>query len=105
MPAKPANDELKEAAKKFFAASFDGVLKLAPAEQAPLWVDGHQSPPEVSLTPPAKTEADCIWHGAAEILQQALFSIRSFESAYISGRVTISGDMSLLTRLGKPEKK
>jgi len=105
MPAKSANEELKEAAKKFFAASFNGVLKLAPPEQAPLWVDGHQSPPEVSLTPPAKTEADCTWHGASEILQQALFNIRSFESAYISGRVTISGDMSLLTRIVKSENK
>lgn len=104
MSRAETKNELLDAAKTFFAASFDGIVKLNPDDDAALWVNGFKSPPEISNTAPEKSEPDCVWHGASETLQQALFSVRSFESAYISGRVTVSGDMSVLARIANTEE-
>lgn len=97
--AKP-DDALVAAAKKAFAAEFGAVLELAPEKGEPIWVDGRQAPPVVSPTPPeGNASPGCTWRGARETLQRVLSSERAFESAFVSGRVSVSGDMSVMARL------
>ena len=49
--------------------------------------------------PPKDVAADCVWRGARETLQRALVNARAFDSAYLSGRLSIAGDMSVMARL------
>ncbi|WP_375205274.1 hypothetical protein [Hyphococcus sp.] len=92
-------DALSAAAKKAFAAPFDAVLKIAPDNAPPLWVDGRQDPPQLLATAPDNAADDCLWRGARDALIRAMGSARSFESAYVSGRVAVSGDISVMARL------
>ena len=98
--AKPDNrDDLLAAAAKAFSTPFAAVLKLAPDAGDPVWVDGRAAPPICAATEPKDTHADCIWRGGREALLRALAGERAFESAFVSGRIAISGDMSVMARL------
>ncbi len=111
MTTSNITDRLMEGATKTLTQAFGAIIKLAPHDDAhedlaPVWVDGHKTPPSTSLTEPAKNTSNiCIWHGTIEVLQRALESERALNSAYLSGRLKISGDMSVMTRLtiGKPQ--
>ena len=105
MAAPSKNDALEAAAKKAFAAPFGAVLKLAPDEGAPLWIDGRASPPKLSSAAPDGKEADCLWRGAGDALIRAMAGARAFESAYVSGRIAVSGDMSVMARLAVEESR
>lgn len=106
MTQEKPDDALAEAAKQAFAADFGAILKLAPDTGAPVWIDGRQTPPAVSPTPPeADANPDCTWRGARETLQRVLSSERAFLSAFVSGRVSVSGDMSVMARLDPGEKR
>ena len=109
-----SEDALTAAAQRAFAASFGVVLKLAPEQGAALWVDGRGERPVVSATAPDGADADdqhsddqdgkggaalCVWSGARESLMRALAGERAFESAFVSGRIAVSGDMSVMARL------
>ncbi|WP_428407785.1 SCP2 sterol-binding domain-containing protein [Hyphococcus sp.] len=98
-------DALMIAAKKAFAAPFGAVLKIAPDNGCPLWVDGRQNPPQISSDAPGGLEADCLWRGAREALVRAMSGARAFESAYVSGRVAVSGDISVMARLTLDESR
>ncbi len=91
------NDALCAAAKKAFAAPFGAVLLLAPDDGPPVWIDGRNDKPVVSLAAPS--EAACAWRGAREALLRALANTRAFESAFVSGRIKVAGDMSVMARL------
>jgi hypothetical protein len=93
------NDALSAAAKKAFVAAFGAVLKLSPDTGASLWIDGRVSPPLILAIQPDDCEGDCQWIGAREALVRAIAGARAFESAYVSGRVCISGDMSVMMRI------
>jgi len=126
MPAADDNsgqltDALARAAEKAFGSPFGGVLKLAPDQGPALWVDGRGARPAVSPEAPSpapaakgrpKDQSDtndapgdredaalCVWRGARESLIRALAGERAFESAFVSGRIAVSGDMSLMARL------
>ena len=90
---------LSEAAKKSFAAPFGAVLKVAPDEGEPFWVDGRAAPPKISGSPPKGMEADCVFRGRRDSLFRALANNRAFESAHVSGRIAVAGDMSVMARL------
>jgi len=87
---------LGQAAAKAFATPFGAVLKLAPDSDPPVWIDGRSSPPKITK---AIKRADCTWHGAPEVLIRALTGERAIESAFVAGRITISGDISVMSRL------
>lgn len=95
----PADTKLADAAKRSFAAPFGAVLKLAPEARAPLWVDGRSHPPNVLAEAPKDAGAACLWRGAEDSLIRALNNARAFESSYVSGRICVSGDMSVLARI------
>jgi hypothetical protein len=99
MAGGDANSALRDAAAKAFGAPFGAVLELRPEEGAGLWVDGRQEPPQILDAAPDGAEADCVWRGARETLQRALVNARAFDSAYLSGRLAIAGDMSVMARL------
>ena len=100
MASTDQNGDLREAAQKAFAASFDAVLKLAPEGGDPVWVDGRAEPPAITATPPkGAKEADCVWRGGRESLIRALAGERAMESAFVAGRIAISGDMSVMARI------
>ena len=102
-PAKqqdaPPKDELTVAAEKAFASPFGAVLHLAPETGAPLWIDGRAERPAVMANAPDETAALCVWRAPRESLIRALSGERAFESAFVSGRIAVSGDMSVMTRL------
>jgi len=93
------NAALASAARKTFVKSFDATLQLAPDEGGAVWIDGAASPPVVLDRQPKGAAADCVWRGAREVLLRALGAERALESAYVAGRIQISGDMSVMTRL------
>ena len=105
MAHQEANDLLVNAAHKMFAAPFNAVLKLTPDEGAALWVDGRQHPPSLSSEAPDSTSPDCQWRGGRDAMIRAMAGARAFESAYASGRVAVSGDMSVMARLVFGENK
>ena len=98
MSGENENDELQALAARAFAAPFNAILQLAPDTGEAIWIDGHSSPPTILRKTPKKT-ADCIWRGASESLLRALESERAAASAFVSGRITISGDMSVMARI------
>ncbi len=103
MAATGEQDALSAAAAKAFAAPFGAIIKLAPEEGAPLWIDGRKTPPAISSKAPKADEENCLWRGRREALIRALSSARSLEGAYVAGRITIAGDMSVMARLNLEE--
>jgi len=99
MTENTVTDRLTQSAKKTLTQPFAAVIKLAPEDQTPVWIDGRTDPPVISSEVPKGVSADCVWSGALDTLVPALDSERALESAYLSGRITISGDMSVMTRL------
>lgn len=99
MSEKKGNEELKSLALKTFAKPFGAVLELAPENGGAIWIDGHTSPPKILTKAPKKTPADCTWRGTGESLLRALEGERAMGSAFVSGRITLSGDMSVMARL------
>lgn len=99
MSEENGNDELKSLALKTFTKPFGAILELAPENGDAIWIDGNTSPPTILKKPPKKTPADCTWRGARESLLRALEGERAMSSAFVSGRVTLSGDMSVMARL------
>lgn len=100
MSAPQPDDALIAAAQKCFAAAFGAVLKLSPAQGEALWIDGRQDPPGISAEPPEnKIEPACIWRGGREPLLRSLANERSLVSAFLAGRISIAGDISVMARL------
>lgn len=98
-------DTLIARATETFSAVFNGVIELAPQGEASVWVDGRAAPPVAMKSAPKKHPADCVWRGAPDTLLRALESEKALESAYLSGRLFISGDMSLMARLSMAAKR
>ena len=96
--AKP-KDDLIAAAEKAFTSPFGAVLHLAPETGAALWIDGRAERPAVMTSAPGNDAALCVWRAPRDSLIRALSGERAFESAFVSGRIAVSGDMSVMTRL------
>lgn len=111
----PVSDDvqtLTSLAAKAFRAPFGGVLQIEIDGDGAIIVDGRASPPSVTpqatAQPPAasggavKTQDPaigvCIVRGRKDILRRAFESERQFVAAYVSGRLAICGDMSVLAR-------
>ncbi len=103
--AKTSNP-LLAAAQKTFTEPFGAVIILLAeggGDQA-IRIDGRQTPPVVDIAK-AGAEADCTWCAAPDILLRAISGERAFESAYVSGRLSVSGDISVMARLNLTQAK
>jgi len=98
-------DALLAAAETVFTEPFGAMIKLLPDEGEAVWVDGRKAPPAISTKAPANGEADCAFRAAPDILLRVLSGERALESAYVSGRLAISGDMSVMSRLNLTQAK
>ena len=95
-------DELIRAARPFFGPGFGGVIRVETTDgDRSFWVDGRGMEATVQPHSPSGVERGfCLWRASAETLLR-LFTRerRRLESAYISGRLKIAGDMSVMARL------
>lgn len=96
---KPPQEELIEAARKLFAHRFDGVIKIQLKDGDPFWIDGREQPPSILTKTQSDAEPDCTFISSAETMKRVLDGARALESAFISGRLSIRGDMSVMARL------
>ncbi len=94
------------AARKTFTEPFGAVITLLVEgdDNKTIRIDGRQTPPVVSAAKSAG-KADCVWRAAPDILLRAISGERGFESVYVSGRLSISGDMSVMARLNLKQAK
>lgn len=97
--ANAAQSPMIDAMKKSFTAPFGAVLQLTSNDGESVWIDGRKTPPAVTSAPPTGAEPACAWRGARDSLIRAIVNNRAFESAYVSGRIAVSGDMSVMARL------
>ena len=100
MSATPAS-ELAAAAALAFAKPFGGLIRLEADAAPPLWIDGRQSPPAITEASPADAAVAplCVWRAAQDTLLRICQGERLLGSAYVSGRLSIAGDMSIMARL------
>lgn len=94
-----AADPLIAAAAGAFQKPFGAILEIAPEGAAAFFIDGRAAPCAVLSSPPAGEAVACVWRAGAETLARIFQGGRALESAYLSGRLKISGDMSVMARL------
>lgn len=103
MAAASEPDDLLATARKAFAKPFGAVIRLEPDSGVALWVDGRGAQAMVSPDIPAATGDDeaglCVWRASRETLIRIFEGERLLASSFVSGRLSVSGDMSVMTRL------
>lgn len=96
-----ASDELFSAASRSFSSAFGGVIRLEPDGAPPLWIDGRTDRPQISHGAPQGDDpaGQCVWRASRDTLIRILEGERLLGGSYVSGRLTIAGDMSVMARL------
>ncbi len=92
-----ASAKLADAAGAAFRKGFGAVLRIIPDGCVGFDVDGRGEVCGVST--PLPGEPDCVWRASEETLARIFDGGRALESAYLSGRLHIAGDMSVMARL------
>jgi len=92
-------DALVAAAAGAFRKPFGAILQITPEGADPFYINGRLDPCAVVAVPPAGAEPACAWRAGADTLARIFEGGRALESAYLSGRLKISGDMSVMARL------
>ena len=94
-----AADELRALARRAFAAPFEGVIRVEPAGEPAFEIDGWASPPTVAdAESGAAAEGRCVLRASRETLLRVLESEKQFAGAFVSGRLAVGGDISVLAR-------
>jgi len=91
-------DALKTAAQTAFQSPFDAVLKIVVADLGVLAIDGSHAPPRVQISED-HGGADIWWRLKASALQKILSGEIDAANAFLSGRLRVTGDMSVMARL------
>lgn len=103
MPADDTDDALIENARTVFTNPFGGVIRIETEGGPAFHVDGRGE--QVSISRPAPADEDahgegrCVWRASRETLTRIFDGERQLGSAYLSGRLAIAGDMSVMARL------
>ncbi len=92
-------DALIAAAKTAFSTGFDGALSIAPDGMKPFLVDGMGETCRIVDEAPDNAQADGVWRSTPQTLLEVFSRKRALESSYLSGRLQIGGDMSIMARL------
>lgn len=90
--------EAKAAAAKAFKKGFGGVIRIAPLDGASFDIDGRGETCVISDAL-ADRDAECTWRASVETLIRVFEGGRALEGSYLSGRLSIAGDMSVMARL------
>lgn len=95
-----ASDHIALAGKagRAFRTRFDAVLALVADSGVVVVVDGRCDPPAITMDDNGLTP-DCTLLGADDTLERVLAGERGLENAFVSGRLALSGDMSVMSRL------
>jgi len=94
------DQELLNKAKAVFTKSFNGVIAIIVDNEATMIVDGSGPQPQLKYQPDFEPDkADCIWRIEEEALHRIFEGGRAIDSAFLSGRLTIQGDMAIMARL------
>lgn len=97
------DDELFRAATAAFAEPFDGVIRIEAEGGAPIWIDGRRAPLQIGASAPADLRPDglglCVWFAARDTVLRILEEERFLASSFVSGRLNLEGDMSVMARL------
>lgn len=88
---------LASAAARAFAEGFGAILRIAPDGLPAFDIDGRGE--RCLIRAASEARADCVWRANAETLTRIFDGGRALESAYLSGRLKIAGDMSVMARL------
>lgn len=101
MPIETA--DLIAAAERAFQTQFEGVIRVEPEENGPIWVDGRAGKPQIGDSQPEGLQdggaGQCVWRASNETLLRIFEGERLLGSAYLSGRLAIAGDISVMARL------
>lgn len=89
---------LAESAAAIFQHGFGGVLRIEPEDAGRFDVDGRGDRCLV-VDPAGNVTPDCVWRADAETLGRIFEGGRALESAFLSGRLSIAGDMSVMARV------
>lgn len=82
-----------------FRNGFGAVLEIAPTDSARFYIDGREASCRIQLTIPGGCKPDGVWRAGVDTLARIFEGGRALESAYLSGRIKIGGDMSVMARL------
>lgn len=88
---------LMTAASGVFQQGFAAILRIDPGDGAPFDIDGRGA--RCVIAPAGELAPDCLWRADADTLLRIFEGGRALESAYLSGRLKIAGDMSVMARL------
>ncbi len=93
-----SDSAIRAAAAGAFKAGFSGIIRIVPDGGVAFDIDGRT---DNCAIVDARDEAapDCVWSAGAETLMRIFEGGRALESAYLSGRLRIAGDMSVVARL------
>jgi putative sterol carrier protein len=99
------NDQsaLRSAAALAFRRGFGATLRIEPDDDAPFDIDGKRE--TCVVVAPLAAAPDCTWRASGETLMRIFEGGRALESAYLSGRLHIAGDMSVMARLEMESKR
>lgn len=90
--------DVREAASKAFKNGFGATIRIAPIDGAHFDVDGRGAACIISDAPTDRAP-ECTWRASVETLVRIFEGDRALESAYLSGRLSIVGDISVMARL------
>jgi len=99
--------EFRAAVERAIRQGFGAVLRLEPADADPLIVDGRgaacvigeAAAPDIEPAKEPGIEPTCVWRASRNTFLRALEGGRALEGAYMSARLHVSGDMSVIARL------
>ena len=94
--------ELEAVIRPIFAKGFDGVIRVELiGEPVSVWVDGRGEAATVSADSPTGVEGRfCLWRiDPLDVPLVLVADERRLENGFVSGRLKISGDMSVMARL------
>lgn len=94
---------LTAAAAFAFRRGFGAVLRIEPDDGSPFDVDGRGE--TCAVTAAGEAPPACRWRANSDTLMRIFEGGRALESAYLSGRLSVAGDMSVMARLELESKR
>ena len=93
-------DDMAARAATAFRHAFDATIAIFIDEGGGLFIDARNGAPQISaFSEAAPEDAACVWRADAATLSRIFVGGRALDSAFLSGRLRVSGDMAVMSRL------